>query len=85
MEELLVLLMGVLVIYLFARGIICLFQRYHPLLVIAYFIFIAPVALIHSFFLGIFGLSEEERLRKEAEREAKRQVMMEEEREKLGR
>ena len=85
MEELVGLLFALLLLYWVIKGTLFLFQRYHALLVIAYIVFIFPVAFIHAFFLGVFGKSEEELLREEAQKEAKRQILVEEERRKLGR
>jgi hypothetical protein len=83
MEELISLLFALLILYWIAKGTILLFQRYNTLLVVAYVVFIFPVAFIHAFFLGIFGKSQEELLRREAQQEAKRQMLIEEEKNKL--
>ena len=85
MEELVGLLFALLLLYWVIKGTLFLFQRYHALLVIAYIVFIFPVAFIHAFFLGIFGKSQEDLLREEAQKEAKRQILVEEERRKLRR
>lgn len=85
MEELVGLLFALLLLYWVIKGTLFLFQRYHALLVIAYIVFIFPVAFIHAFFLGVFGKSQEELLREEAQQEAKRQILVEEERRKLRR
>ena len=85
MEELIGLLFALLLLYWVIKGTFFLFQRYHALLVIAYIVFIFPVAFIHAFFLGVFGKSQEELLREEAQMEAKRQMLVEEERRKLRR
>lgn len=85
MEELVGLLFALLLLYWVIKGTLFLFQRYHALLVIAYIVFIFPVAFIHAFFLGVFGKSQEELLREEAQKEAKRQILVEEERRKLRR
>ena len=83
MEELVGLLFALLFLYWVIKGTLFLFQRYHALLVIAYIVFIFPVAFIHAFFLGVFGKSQEELLREEAQQEAKRQILIEEEKNKL--
>lgn len=83
MEELVGLLFALLLLYWVIKGTLFLFQRYHALLVIAYIVFIFPVAFIHAFFLGVFGKSQEELLREEAQMEAKRQILIEEEKNKL--
>ena len=67
MEELVGLLFALLLLYWVIKGTLFLFQRYHALLVIAYIVFIFPVAFIHAFFLGVFGKSQEELLREEAQ------------------
>ena len=85
MEEIVGLLFALLLLYWVIKGTLFLFQRYHALLVIAYIVFIFPVAFIHAFFLGVFGKSQEEWVREEAQMEAKRQMLVEEERRKLRR
>jgi hypothetical protein len=83
MGDLVSVLFALLLLYWVIKGTLFLFQRYHALLVIAYIVFIFPVAFIHAFFLGIFGKSQEELLREEAQQEAKRQILIEEEKNKL--
>lgn len=85
MGDLVSVLFALLLLYWVIKGTLFLFQRYHALLVIAYIVFIFPVAFIHAFFLGVFGKSQEELLREEAQMEAKRQMLVEEERRKLRR
>jgi hypothetical protein len=85
MGDLVSVLFALLLLYWVIKGTLFLFQRYHALLVIAYIVFIFPVAFIHAFFLGVFGKSQEELLREEAQKEAKRQILVEEERRKLRR
>jgi hypothetical protein len=82
-ENLLTILVALLFFYWMIRGLFGLFQRYHLLLVVTYLVFLSPIALIHAFFLGIFGMSKEQLLRHEAAEEAKRQMLIEEERKKL--
>lgn len=83
MGDLVSVLFALLLLYWVIKGTLFLFQRYHALLVIAYIVFIFPVAFIHAFFLGVFGKSQEELLREEAQKEAKRQILVEEEKNKL--
>ena len=83
--ELIVVVIALLFFWWGIKGIYRLFQRYNTVLVILYLVLLTPIALTHAFFLGLFGLSEFERLRREAEKEARKQVMVEEERRKLGR
>jgi hypothetical protein len=83
MGDLVSVLFALLLLYWVIKGTLFLFQRYHALLVIAYIVFIFPVAFIHAFFLGVFGKSQEELLREEAQQEAKRQILIEEEKNKL--
>ena len=83
--ELVVLILALLFFWWGIKGIYRLFQRHNTVLIILYLMLLTPIALTHAFFLGLFGLSEFERLRREAEKEARKQVMIEEERRKLGR
>ena len=73
MGDLVSVLFALLLLYWVIKGTLFLFQRYHALLVIAYIV------------LGVFGKSQEELLREEAQMEAKRQMLVEEERRKLRR
>ena len=84
MENIVWILAALFFLYWLILGIFRLFRRYHVLLVMGYLVFLTPIALLHAFFLGIFGLSNDELLRREAEREARKQLLVEEERKKLG-
>ena len=83
MENIVWILAALFFLYWLILGILRLFRRYHVLLIVAYLVFLTPIALLHAFFLGIFGLSNDELLRREAEQEAKKQLLIEEERQKL--
>jgi len=83
MENLLWILVALVFLYWLVLGIFRLFHRHHVLLVIGYLLFLTPIAVLHAFFLGIFGLSSDELLRREAEEEARKQLLIEEERQKL--
>jgi len=66
-------------IYWSIRGLIQIFQRHNTILVIAYIIFLFPVAYIHMLFLGIFGASKKRRILKRAKAQAKFDKLVEEE------
>lgn len=70
-------------IYWTLRGLIGMFQRYNAILVVLYLVFLFPIAYVHLFLLGIFGDSKTKRLEKAAKEEAKKQVLIEKELEKL--
>jgi hypothetical protein len=59
------------------RGLIGLFRRHNPILVVCYFIFLFPVAFVHMFFLGVFGKSKKEMDKIEIDREAEIQAAAE--------
>jgi len=84
MENIVWILVALFFLYWLILGIFRLFRRYHVLFVMGYLVFLTPIALLHAFFLGIFGLSNDELLRREAEQEARKQLLVEEERKKLG-
>ena len=83
MENPLWILVALLFLYWLGRGVFRLFCRYHVLFVIGYLVFLTPIALFHAFLLGIFGLSNDVLLRREAKQEARKQLLVEEERQKL--
>ena len=83
--ELVVLIIALLFFWWGIKGIYRLFQRHNTVVAIMYLMLLTPIALIHAFFLGSFGLSQFERLRREVEKEARKQLMVEEERRKLDR
>lgn len=62
--KILILLLAIS-LYWSVRGIVQMFQRYNAILVVFYFVVLFPIAYLHAFILGIFGLSQKERLRKE--------------------
>lgn len=57
-------------------------QRYNFILVIFYLIFLFPIAFTHMFFLGMLGKSRKEREKAEIKKQAKKQVLIEQEKEK---
>ena len=71
-----------LTIFWSIRGLIGLFHRYDPIVVILYIIFIFPIAYIHMLILGIFGSSKKAVMRRKAEKEAEFAEMVEEEKKK---
>ena len=52
----------ILTIYWTIRGLVQIFQRHNAILVVLYIIFLFPVAYIHMFILGVFGLSKKKEM-----------------------
>ena len=79
-------LIALIVIVLIAKwllvGIGRLFKRYNTLLVIFYLVLLTPIALTHSFLLGMFGSSSEELRERAIQEEVEFQLAVEQEREK---
>ena len=78
----LVLLFLVLTIYWTIRGLIQIFQRHNPILVVLYIIFLFPVAYIHLFILGVFGSSKKKRIFKQAKEKVQFDKFVEQEKNK---
>ena len=73
----------VLTIYWSFRGLIGLFQRHNPIVIILYIIFLFPIAYIHMLFLGIFGSSKKQIIIKKAKEKAEFETLVENEKIKL--
>tara|TARA_B100001057_G_C22645593_1_gene869934 strand:+ start:393 stop:719 length:327 start_codon:yes stop_codon:yes gene_type:complete len=58
-------------------GIKRLFQRYNFILVMLYLFLLTPIALIHAFFLGVFGNSQDYEMERAIKDEVHRQLQME--------
>ena len=75
-----------LLIYWFIRGFVRLTQRHHPILVVAYVIFIPLWSYIHCMIVGVWGSSqkkiEDTDLLKEAKKKVKFDRLVEEEEKK---
>ena len=80
---LIVLLILALVIGILWKGIFKIFYKYNTLLVIAYIVFLFPIAFCHILLLGLFGDSKEEILKKKAKEQAKFEKLVEDEKETL--
>ena len=78
----LVLLFLVLTIYWTIRGLIQIFQRHNSILVVLYIIFLFPVAYIHMFILGVFGLSKKKQILKQAKEKVQFDKFVEQEKNK---
>ena len=65
------------------NGAIKLFHKYNTLLVVAYIVFLFPIALAHSLFLGLFGDSRKQMLAKKVKEQAQFEKMVEDEKENL--
>ena len=76
----------ILLIYWFIRGFVRLTQRHHPILVVAYVIFIPLWSYIHCMIVGVWGSSqkkiEDTDLLKEAKKKVKFDRLVEEEEKK---
>ena len=81
-KKLLLLLILALLIGAGWKGIFIIFYKYNTLLVIAYFCFLFPIAFYHTIFLGLFGDSKEEILKKKAKEQAQFDKLVEEEKNK---
>ena len=75
----------VLTIYWSIRGLIGLFHRHNPIVIIFYIIFLFPIAYFHMLILGMFGSSKKEIIKRKAEEEAEFAAMVEEEKKKKKR
>ena len=64
------------------NGAIKLFYKYNTLLVIAYIVFLFPVAFAHSFLIGLFGDNRKQILAKKVKEQARFETLVEEEKNK---
>ena len=80
--ELFLIILAILV-GIACNGAIKLFYKYNTLLVIAYIVFLFPIALVHSLFLGLFGDSRKQMLAKKVKDQAQFEKMVEEVKENL--
>ena len=60
-----------LTIYWSFRGLIGLFHRHNPVMIILYIIFLFPFAYIHMLILGIFGSSKKKYNVKKSEKRSR--------------
>ena len=72
-----------LTIYWSFRGLIVLFHRHNPIMIILYIIFLFPFAYIHMLILGIFGSSKKNIILKKAKKEAEYEELVKAERKKI--
>ena len=80
--ELFLIILAILVGIAF-NGAIKLFYKYNTLLVIAYIVFLFPIALAHSLLIGLFGDNRKQILAKKVKEQAKFEKMVEKEKEIL--
>ena len=80
---LIVLLITALVIGILWKGAVKIFYKYNTLLVIAYIVFLSPIAFCHILLLGLFGDTKEQMILKKAKEQAKFDKMVENEKETL--
>ena len=71
--ELLLIILAILIGIAF-NGAIKLFYKYNTLLVIAYIVFLFPIALAHSLFLGLFGDTRKQMMAKKVKEQARKDV-----------
>ena len=79
--ELLLIIFAILV-GIACNGAIKLFYKYNTLLVIAYIVFLFPIALAHSLLLGLFGDNRKQILAKKVKEQARFETLVEEEKNK---
>ena len=79
--ELLLIIFAILV-GVACNGAIKLFYKYNTLLVIAYIVFLFPIALAHSIVLGLFGDNRKQILAKKVKEQARFETLVEEEKNK---
>ena len=72
-----------LVIGILWKGVIKIFYKYNTLLVIAYIVFLSPIAFCNILLLGLFGDTKEQMISKKAKEQAKFDKMVQEEKETL--
>ena len=80
--ELLLIIFAILV-GIACNGAIKLFYKYNTLLVIAYIVFLFPIALAHSILIGLFGNNRKQILAKKVKEQARFEKMVEKEKETL--
>ena len=80
---LIVLVITALVIGILWKGAVKIFYKYNTLLVIAYIVFLSPIAFCHILLLGLFGDTKEQMISKKAKEQAKFDKMVDEEKETL--
>ena len=80
--ELLLIILAILV-GVACNGAIKLFYKYNTLLVIAYIVFLFPIALAHSILIGLFGDNRKQILAKKVKEQARFEKMVEKEKETL--
>jgi len=54
-QNLLLCLVFIAILMIMVRGFLLLIDRYNFILVILYFVFVFPLAVIHMILIGIFG------------------------------
>jgi hypothetical protein len=77
-----VLLVTALVIGILWKGAVKIFYKYNTLLVIAYIVFLSPIAFCHILLLGLFGDTKEQMISKKAKEQAQFDKLVEEEKNK---
>jgi hypothetical protein len=64
------------------NGAIKMFYKYNTLLVIAYIVFLFPIALAHSLLLGLFGDNRKHILAKKVKEQVRFETLVDEEKNK---
>ena len=80
--EIAIIIFLLITIYWSFRGLVGLFHRHNPIVIIFYIIFLFPIAYIHMLILGIFGSSKEDIIRKKAKEKADFEKLVDEEKSK---
>ena len=76
-----VLLITALLIGILWKGAVKIFYKYNTLLVIAYIVFLSPIAFCHILLLGLFGDTKKQMMEKKVKEQARFETLVEEEKE----
>ncbi|MDA9801174.1 hypothetical protein N9C88_01895 [Candidatus Pseudothioglobus singularis] len=74
-----ILIVVAVIIGILLNGGVKMFYKYNTLLVVAYIIFLSPIAMIHLFFLGLFGDTKKQMMEKKVKEQARFETLVEEE------
>ena len=61
LQSLLIFLFVIATLMIVARGFLLLIDRYNFILVVLYFVFVFPIAVMHMILIGIFGKFKDDR------------------------
>ena len=81
-NDFLLLLFLAIIVGVLWNGGVKMFYKYNTLIVIAYIVFLSPIAFIHLMLLGLFGDNKKEMIKKKAKEQAEFETLVEEEKNK---